>query len=694
MEVNQLESVAVDGAQGGRSIARTKRGRTVLVSVSLLAAISISLLVSSHFLPVVMDDALVSYRYTDRLLEGKGLTWNDGELVEGYSNLLWVLLLALGGLIQPNLVMVGWVMGAMANVATLGSIVWAFGRSPNVSITAVVGGLLLVAGSECFAFWGIAGLETALLSALLSWALALAYRMPANKSGPGELYASLLFGLLAITRPDGALLGVSAAIGELARSGVTRIAIRRAISFAGAPVGFVALQLAFRLAYYGSPIPNTAFAKLAFSFERTLDGGLYVTEGVMINAALFVTMAAAVVVLWREYRWELFRQNAGSIVPGVAWLVYICAIGGDWFPFERQWQPAFICFAFATSGLLSMLSPIRPWRLIPLAVVVLILHLAAQATRNPYLPEFKHMDRYMETVRRDLRKADPTGRAERELLSAGTPSREASLSGWQREFHQCIALGQLLHTAFKTEQPLIAVNGAGCLPYNSRLPSIDMFGMADAYIAHHPPPDMGRGPLGHELGDGAYVLSRKPDLIVFCDLGLFGVVVPCSRSERQIVESPDLLTYYRLIFYRAGQFELQAWTRVENGRLGIKRAENEIYIPGFLLATTPGARGILDSEGKLAAELREGDARIENVVLPQGTWEVSLKADSVGKLQLATLPTSGSTTLGPRSLRLALEGGPRSFRVFGAPGLIYAVIVKRVPGDTKREGQSSLSQNR
>ena len=163
-------------------VARVTNLRSIVFGLCFFGAVLLSLLISRHYLPSVADDALISYRYSDRLLSGKGLTWNDGEFVEGYSNLLWVLLVALGGLIQSNLVLVGWVLGSIANVATFASILWAFGRSPNPSTAAVVVGLLLMAGSEAFAFWAIGGLETALLCALLGWALATAYRASSGDS--------------------------------------------------------------------------------------------------------------------------------------------------------------------------------------------------------------------------------------------------------------------------------------------------------------------------------------------------------------------------------------------------------------------------------------------------------------------------------------------------------------------------------
>ena len=43
------------------------------------------------------DDSFVSFRYAWNLVHGHGLVYNAGERVEGYSNLLWTLLMA-GGL--------------------------------------------------------------------------------------------------------------------------------------------------------------------------------------------------------------------------------------------------------------------------------------------------------------------------------------------------------------------------------------------------------------------------------------------------------------------------------------------------------------------------------------------------------------------------------------------------------------------
>lgn len=681
MVVSQC-SMSQDRTASEPWIARVGWSRGVVVPLFFLAAILATAMLSWHFVPLAIDDSLISYRYSDRLLHGKGLTWNDGEFVEGYSNLLWVLLVALGGLLQPNLVMVGWLLGFLSTVATLASIPWAFGRGANASTTAVVMGLLIMACSQAFSFWAVAGMETALVSALLSWALATAYPRPDARSAPAEWVAALLFGLISITRPDGILFGICTAIGEFIRSGFTRNVVRKIVTLVAIPIAFLSCQIVFRLSYYGTIVPNTAYGKLVFNFERVLGGAYYVGRGAWVNSVLIATVVIATLMLRRHRGWEALRQNALFIVPGVVWLIYVSAIGGDWFPFERHWQPAFICLVFCMCGLIGMLSPIKPQVGVPVAMCLILLHITTQVTINPYAEQYSERarTRFDEVLQREVRKVDPSGRAERELLSHKVLSRAEYLQAYHYEHHRCAAVGGLLNTAFINDQPLVAVNTAGCLPYFSRLPALDMLGLTDYHIAHHLPADMGHGLLAHELGDGAYVLSRHPDLIVFCGNGMFlGVVVPCHRGDREIAASPEFHKYYRLVFYRKDAFEMPMWTRIEQGRLGIRRTDDTLYIPGFLLATTPTARAELDSGGRLVAKLLDtGDAVLEDIEFPAGTWDVSTQTDGDAHLTLASVPAAGSSALKPDTVHITSIGGVRSFKISGAQGSIYAIVARRV----------------
>src|SRR5579862_7427285 len=80
----------------------------------------------AHYYPFFSDDALISLRYSQRLLAGHGLTWTDGTPVEGYTNLLWVLGVALFGGLGLDLVTAARILGLLA----VGVTAWAIFRAP------------------------------------------------------------------------------------------------------------------------------------------------------------------------------------------------------------------------------------------------------------------------------------------------------------------------------------------------------------------------------------------------------------------------------------------------------------------------------------------------------------------------------------------------------------------------------------
>jgi hypothetical protein len=90
---------------------------------------------------------------------------------------------------------------------------------------------------------------------------------------------------------------------------------------------------------------------------------------------------------------------------------------------------------------------------------------------------------------------------------------------------------------------VIATNTAGSIPYFSKLKTIDMLGMNDEHIAHRKIPSLGKGWAGHEKGDGAYVLSIRPDYI---QLGSkLGSKHPSKRFLSDRLNSGDYLNIYK-----------------------------------------------------------------------------------------------------------------------------------------------------
>jgi len=72
---------------------REGRERTDLAILFLACTLAIVVMAFSYI--ELVDDAYISFRYAHNLAEGQGLVFNVGEYVEGYTSLLWTLLMVL-----------------------------------------------------------------------------------------------------------------------------------------------------------------------------------------------------------------------------------------------------------------------------------------------------------------------------------------------------------------------------------------------------------------------------------------------------------------------------------------------------------------------------------------------------------------------------------------------------------------------
>ncbi len=75
-------------------------GRRLHAAILVAALLTLgALLLHAREYQFLTDDAYISFRYARNLADGHGLVFNPGfERVEGYTNLLWVLILAAGAL--------------------------------------------------------------------------------------------------------------------------------------------------------------------------------------------------------------------------------------------------------------------------------------------------------------------------------------------------------------------------------------------------------------------------------------------------------------------------------------------------------------------------------------------------------------------------------------------------------------------
>lgn len=585
---------------------------------------------ASSYLPFFADDSFISLRYTERFLDGKGLTWTDGERVEGYSNLLWVLLCAVPGLFGANLVAGARALGVICTALAFASFV--FAARPKRLRDGLVPGLamLVLAATDTVAAWSIGGLEQPLVLALLTWGVVTSWRAVEDPDRRWAITAAACFGLLCWTRPDAPLWAVATVIG-LAVASLRRAARVGALITVSVAL-FVGLQLAFRLAYYGDYVPNTAYAKVVITEQRLELGKAYFLESLWPLAAtwLALTLGIAQGLARKATRGPALVLLASSAL----WTFYVVRVGGDIFPAWRHWH-----YLTGLAGL---------------AFTIVAVERGPRTGAVPY------------------------GLALIALALVGGHFDPRDWAKFERWEWDGVPVARELRRAFSEQQPLFAVDASGSLPYFSKLPSLDMLGLNDRYLAHHRPKDMGKQGIGHELGDADYYLKREPD--IFC----FGAP-PCTHAakyaaQHEVVRKRAFTENYAPVRLqvRTGKNPMvsELWIR-KNGRIGIARSPDAITIPAYFLATNPGVLGVKPKNGKTGFDARfnpNASASIERIQLAPGTWTLSalspqgtanLRVTSRGRELASGAAPVELTLTEPSTVTLLVEAAPSGFSTHG-----------------------------
>lgn len=519
------------------------------LSLLLLGLALAAFLVESWVRHAQLDDAYISYRYADNLVQGQGLVYNPGERVEGITNLLWTLLVAAGLAAGMEANVAGHVLGlasgcaalvaaqALAGVGLARSRAWIAGLAPWVLLS-----------SGAFVLWATSGMETALFAAAAAGALA---AQAAGRLG----WASAAACAATLVRPEGALVALVVFgfhLGSSWREGWR--AWRWPAAFALA----LLLLTGFRVAYYGSALPNTFYAKV---------GGVPLRLGVdyllsfLRDGAVLLLPAAAVAPLL-DPRW---RPAAVTCVLGA---VYVVAVGGDVFPQGRFLVPLLpLLAALALRGVVAtyeahryaglLLAPSIPaaicWQVfgrVPAAVVfylalLLFAWLGAIALgRRWILPAAAAV---LSGLAATSLLAGSGADWEELQRSFRESKRVADLKRARTKFGVLERMGFMrAQTLLARAEPvrLVAAGAIGSFGYYSRLPIVDIYGIVDPEIARSEAP-LPEGAVllpGHQRSDVDRVFALEPDYIL--------VPRPEARlSERlpanlALATHPDLAAHY------------------------------------------------------------------------------------------------------------------------------------------------------
>ncbi len=550
------------------------RRRWILLFV--VAAGAIFLIDAWRYSGYQLDDSFITFRYARSLVEGHGLVFNPGERVEGYTNLLFVLLSAafIGLGIDPLLATT--IVTAIAGLAAL-----VFTARLCVELTRPSGaattsgedrrairtwallavGLLLT--TEAFAYWSVVSMETMLFTALLAAGLFLLIRT--SRSGRGRLVLSIPFALLVLTRPDGAAVALIAftlaAVMESRRRGgwshLGSLAPAAAITVAS-----IAALLAWRLAYYGRLVPNTFNAKVTGGAGQILTGLAYLRDWSLASPLLAAAILAPLGLLSSRVRARLGREHPVGLLWAVALFVVVSsvALGGDSMPFFRFFVPAM--------PLLAVVVAVGAWTLLRLGAAEGRPAGAHGATRGLAAPEPGGGAGGGSAPRRRagfiVRSLAPVA-----LLVSVVASHFTIQPYRAFVAHRTALVGAAVGKWFARELPaggLMAINTVGALPWESRLPTLDMLGLTDAAIASRPVWVASAGWAGHRRGWGAYVMGRHPAAILWYNSA--GSAEPFYLGDRELAADPYFRFFYRQKIARlpALDHETDAGVEREGGR--------------------------------------------------------------------------------------------------------------------------------
>jgi hypothetical protein len=150
---------------------KTADRRWPLLAVVLIGVCAAGLLIHALSYNYVVDDAYISFRYARNLTEGRGLVFNPGERVEGYTNFLWVLVIALGIGLRSDPVGLAKTLCFGFGLISMVTVYYYYGRVylRRGWDRLVPAGLMAV--SPPLAVWALGGLETTMFAFLITAAV-------------------------------------------------------------------------------------------------------------------------------------------------------------------------------------------------------------------------------------------------------------------------------------------------------------------------------------------------------------------------------------------------------------------------------------------------------------------------------------------------------------------------------------------
>jgi arabinofuranosyltransferase len=310
-----------------------------VLGVAILVVPIVILVLGAWTYRWMSDDGFINLRVISEIKAGHGPVFNAGERVEATTSPLWLYTLLLADLIAPLRSEWVAVLGGLA--LTLGGVALALAGSVRLQRDLFVRPLWLPLGALVFVayapVWRFAtgGLENGLTFAWLGACLWLLAGWTSDDRMLSRWHA-LVLGLGPLIRPELMLFSL-AFVTVVGGVQWRRQRWRDRFALVASAFALPVLYEVFRMGYYGSLVPNTAFAKEA-SRSYWEFGWYYLRQTVVHSYALWIPLVILVVAGYGPLVW-LFRRRRHTramfvvgafVVAALVSTFYIVRVGGDY----------------------------------------------------------------------------------------------------------------------------------------------------------------------------------------------------------------------------------------------------------------------------------------------------------------------------------------------------------------------------
>ncbi|NIM90428.1 MAG: hypothetical protein GTO17_05715 [Candidatus Aminicenantes bacterium] len=451
----------------------------------ILLALIIAAFHQGLFLNWTNDDAYISYRYAQNIKAGKGLVFNPGEKVEGFSNFLWVIILASFNLLGISSLLASKILSFCLSWLLI-LLLFKTGLVLGLDKFSACLCALAFSFSSSLAYFAMSGLETIFYTLLLLLSILIneKYQQEPNIKSLFLLYSALL--AAALTRPEGLLFLLMSSGYHLLKKIIPGkgIRLKNILQIQLLFLFLYASLILLRHWYYGDLLPNTFYAKPQGTFVEI---GYSAFFSNFINA-LFSGSFLLIPLLFLFTKRRYLTKYLYPLLFCLGQMVFM-SYAGDWMAFGRFFMPVLPIVLVLTFVLLGLIK--------------------VNSEKSSVKLALKFISVYLLAILAGLN-AFQTGKALHNQDAYPYLVMNSSL---------LIQTGKWLNQAFPPET-VLSLRRQGAVPYYSGMKSIDILGLTEKEIASTLYNE--KDALKANKTNAEFILRQRPEVVIlFSSVSLY-----------------------------------------------------------------------------------------------------------------------------------------------------------------------------